>query len=1104
MLKNLINWSIHNRFLVLVATVIITGWGWVSLQQTPLDAIPDLSDVQVIIKTTYPGQSPRVVEDQVTYPITTTMLSVPGAQVVRGYSFFGDSYVYVIFQDGTDMYWARSRVLEYLNQAASSLPIGVQPRLGPDATGVGWIYSYVLVDRTNQHDLSQLRSLQDWFLKFELQTVPGVAEVATVGGMVKQYQVVVDPERLRAFNIPLSRVSQAIKNANQEVGGSVIELAEAEYMIRTRGYLASIADIEIIPVAVSQTGTPLLIRDIATVQIGPEMRRVVADLDGEGEVTGGIIVMRYGENALTTIAAVKRKLTELKTGLPKGVEIVETYDRSALIQRAVDNLAEKVIEEFMVVALVCLVFLFHLRSALVAIVTLPIGILISFIIMSQQGINANIMSLGGIAIAIGAMVDAAIVMIENAHKHLEHWRQAHPHQKITSSEHWQLIASAANEVGPALFFSLLIITLSFIPVFTLEAQEGRLFAPLAFTKTYAMAAAAGLSVTIVPVLMGYFIRGWIPSEKANPINWLLILIYRPLLRIVLFLPRTTLLLAFLVMLTVSIPLFGIGSLLTPLNWSLEKAALVTFPSVEKYRVDFLKQAEQWQTDLPKYWRDTFADQPYLAKMADGLGSEFMPDLYEGDLLYMPTTLPGISIGKVQELLQQTDRLIATLPEVKSVFGKAGRADTATDPAPLTMIETIIQLKPQDEWREGMTVAKLIEELDQLIDFPGLTNAWVMPIKTRIDMLATGIKTPVGIKISGADLKVIESIGKQIETVIMQVEGTASAYSERVAGGRYVEIIPDRIKAARLGLNIADINAVISAAVGGMNITETIEGLERYPVNIRFPREVRDDLENLQGLLLVTPTGAQISLAQIAEIKIVDGPPMLKSENARLNGWTFVDIRGVDVGTYVQKAQVVVRNQVKLPPGYSITWSGQYEYMIRAQEKLTQVVPLTLFIILLLLYLTFGNMTEALIVMATLPFALVGGFWFIFLLGYNMSVAVGVGFIALAGVSAEFGVVMLVYLDNALREYQTSNRLNNYKNLKTAIMEGAVLRIRPKAMTVAVIIAGLYPIMQGHGTGSEVMQRIAAPMIGGMITAPLLSLFVVPAVYLLWKGHYKKF
>ncbi len=1099
MLKNIINWSIQNRFLVLVATLIITAWGWVSLQQIPLDAIPDLSDVQVIIKTSYPGQSPSVVENQVTYPITTTMLSVPGAEVVRGYSFFGDSYVYVIFKDGTDLYWARSRVLEYLNQAASSLPDGVQPRLGPDATGVGWIYSYALIDPTEQHDLSELRSLQDWFLKFELQTVPGVAEVATVGGMVRQYQVVVDPEKLRTFNIPLSRVKHAIQNSNQEVGGSVIELAEAEYMIRTKGYLSSIKDIETIPVAVSETGTPLLIRDIARVQIGPEMRRVVADYNGEGEVTGGIIVMRYGENALTTIKAVKKKLEALKAGLPKGVEIVETYDRSSLILRAVDNLKEKLIEEFIVVAIVCFIFLFHLRSALVAIITLPIGILVSFIIMESQGINANIMSLGGIAIAIGAMVDAAIVMIENAHKHIEKWRHAHPKQKIPPQEHWALIAEAASEVGPALFFSLLIITLSFIPVFTLEAQEGRLFAPLAFTKTYAMAAAAGLSITIVPVLMGYFIRGWIPNEKVNPISFLLILIYRPLLWTVLFLPRTTIFLAFLVMLTVSIPLFGISSVLAPIKWPLEIVGLMTEDSeIESKRVAMLKEVEQWQSDLGQYWQTTFKNQPWLAKMEKGLGSEFMPSLYEGDLLYMPTTLPGISIGKAQEILQQTDKLIATVPEVKSVFGKLGRADTATDPAPLTMFETFIHLKPEAEWREGLTVKKLIEELDQLIDFPGVTNAWVMPIKTRIDMLATGIKTPVGIKISGPDLKVIENIGKELETVVMQVKGTTSAYSERVAGGRYVEITPDRVKAARLGLNISDINEVISAAVGGMNITETIEGLERYPVNLRFPREIRDDLENLKGLLLVTPTGAQISLAQVAEIKIVDGPPMLKSENARLNGWTFVDIRDVDVGTYVQEAQKVVREQVQLPAGYSITWSGQYEYMLRAKDKLNKVIPLTLFIIFMLLYLTFGNMSEALLVMLSLPFALVGGFWLIFLLDYNLSIAVGVGFIALAGVSAEFGVIMLVYLDNAIKEAKAEKRLNTFKELKAAIMDGAVLRVRPKAMTVAVIIAGLLPIMQGHGTGSEVMQRIAAPMVGGMITAPLLSLFVVPAVYLLWK------
>lgn len=1091
MLQSLIHWSIHNRFLVLIATLLLAVWGWFSLTSTPLDAIPDLSDVQVIIKTSYPGQSPRTVEDQVTYPITTTMLSVPGAQVVRGYSFFGDSYVYVIFKDGTDIYWARSRVLECLNQAAARLPAGVQPRLGPDATGVGWVYSYVLIDKAGQHDLAQLRSLQDWFLKFELQTVPGVAEVATVGGMVKQYQIVADPDKLRFYNIPLSAVSTAIKNANQEVGGSVIEMAEAEYMIRTRGYLQTIEDIEAIPLQVNDYGTPILLRDVARIQLGPEMRRVVSDLDGNGEVTGGIVVMRYGENALTTIQAVKAKLEALKQGLPPSVEIVETYDRSNLILRAVDNLKEKLIEEFIVVTLVCLVFLFHLRSALVAIVTLPLGILTAFIIMQQQGINANIMSLGGIAIAIGAMVDAAIVMIENAHKHLEKQTSANS-VPLSVREHWTIIAKAASEVGPALFFSLLIITLSFLPVFTLEAQEGRLFSPLAFTKTYAMAAAAGLSITLVPVLMGYFIRGRIPREHSNPLNRVLIWLYRPLLKWVLFLPHLTIFLAFLALYTVLIPLYGIGGVLEPAKWALSIAQQDVAP------------IEHMQKSMAQSWRETFPQPRWLRRFADGLGSEFMPELNEGDLMYMPTTLPGLSIGKAQELLQQTDRLIKTLPEVKSVHGKIGRADTATDPAPLTMIETVIQLKPRHEWRVGMTMEKLIEELEATVKFPGVTNAWVMPIKTRIDMLATGIKTPVGIKVAGADLHVIEQIGRDIETALMSVPGTQSAYSERVTGGRYVEIVPDRQAAARFGLNIADINQIISAAVGGMNVTETVEGLERYPVNLRFPRELRDNVEKLRELPIVTPSGAHIPLGQIAEVSITDGPPMLKSENARLNGWIFVDIRGVDVGTYVKQAQQVVREQVTLPAGYSITWSGQFEYMLRAQDKLNKVVPLTLAIIFILLYLTFRNIPEALLVMLSLPFALVGGFWFIFLLGYNLSIAVAVGFIALAGVAAEFGVVMLVYLDNAWREKATEYTQAEHQNvvLKAAIMEGAVLRVRPKAMTVAVIVAGLIPIMLGHGTGSEVMQRIAAPMVGGMITAPLLSLFVIPAIYLLWKreGH----
>ncbi|MEN8174515.1 MAG: efflux RND transporter permease subunit [Pseudomonadota bacterium] len=1090
-MEKLIVWSVHNRFLVLLVTVLLAGWGWHSLRNTPLDAIPDLSDVQVIIKTTFPGQSPRVVEEQVTYPITTTMLSVPGAEVVRGFSFFGDSFVYVIFEDGTDIYWARSRVLEYLNQAASDLPSGVEPRLGPDATGVGWVYNYALVDRTGRHDLAQLRSLQDWFLKFELQTVPGVSEVATVGGMVRQYQVVVNPEKLRAYGIPLARLSAAIRNANQEVGGSVVELAEAEYMVRTRGYIDSLEDIELIPVDVTEAGTPILLRDLATIQVGPEMRRVVADLDGEGEITGGIVVMRYGENALATIAAVKAKLEALRGGLPEGVEIVETYDRSALIHRAVDNLKEKLIEEFIVVALVCLVFLFHLRSAFVAIITLPLGILVAFIVMRHQGINANIMSLGGIAIAIGAMVDAAIVMIENAHKHLERYHNKHGIDPA-GAEHWKVVTQAAVEVGPALFFSLLVITLSFLPVFSLEAQEGRLFSPLAYTKTYAMAASAGLAVTLVPVLMGYFIRGRIPAESVNPLNRLLIWTYQPLLTAVLKAPRLTIFLSLLAMASMVIPVAGISGFLAPLKWPLSAAQLLgadTQAAVER--------VESWQDGLRRNWRSSFRDTPWLARFSGGVGSEFMPELDEGDLMYMPTTLPGLSIGKAQELLQQTDRLIATIPEVERVFGKIGRADTATDPAPLTMIETLIQLKPRQEWRDGVGLDELIAELEATVDFPGVTNAWVMPIKTRIDMLATGIKTPVGIKVAGPDLAEIERIGRDIERAVLTVPGTASAYSERVAGGRYVEIRPDRLAAARVGLNISDINQVIAAAVGGINITQTVEGLERYPVNLRFPREERDSVEKLRELPLVTPSGAQVALSQVAEVEIVDGPPMLKSENARINGWTFVDIRGVDLGSYVAEARRVVQEQVPLPAGYSITWSGQYEYLLRAQERLSQVVPLTLAIIFVLLYLTFRNTTEALIVMASLPFALVGGFWLIFLLGYNMSVAVAVGFIALAGVAAEFGVVMLVYLDNCLRDC-TRQHVLTMPALHNAIMEGAVMRVRPKAMTVAVIVAGLIPIFVGTGTGSEVMSRIAAPMIGGMITAPLLSLFVIPAVYLLWK------
>jgi len=1100
MLANLIRWSVDNRIFILVTTLLLCGWGWLSLKQTPLDAIPDLSDVQIIVRTTFPGQSPQVVENQVTYPITTTMLSVPGAQAVRGYSFFGDSYVYIVFEDGTDLYWARTRVLEYLNQAADVLPDGIKPRIGPDATGVGWIYSYALVDKTGKHDLAQLRSLQDWFLKFELQTVPGVAEVATVGGMVKQYQVIANPEQLRAYGISLAKLADAIRKSNSEVGGSVIELAEAEYMINTRGYLSSIEDIERIPVVVPENNIPILIRDLATVQVGPEMRRVVSDLDGEGEITGGIVVMRYGENALTTIEAVKKKLKILENGLPLGVEIVETYDRSSLILSAVDNLSNKLIQEFIVVALVCLLFLFHIRSAFVAIVTLPLGILTAFIVMHWQGINANIMSLGGIAIAIGAMVDAAIVMIENAHKHIERWHHQHAEQTLQDKERWRLITNAACEVGPALFFSLLIITLSFLPVFTLEAQEGRLFTPLAFTKTYAMAAAAGLSVTLVPVLMGYFIRGRIPDEQSNPISRWLIKTYRPLLLKVLSQSRKSLIVSLIIMLTIILPIGGVSGLMSPLKWPVEFAGLFMPPvEAESNRANYLDTITEWQTSISNAWRKTFKSAPLIARFASGLGTEFMPELYEGDLMYMPTTLPGLSIGKAQQLLQQTDRLIASVPEVNRVFGKIGRADTATDPAPLTMIETIIQLKPQDEWRDGMTLDKLIEELDNTVQFPGLTNAWLMPIKTRIDMLSTGIKTPVGIKVAGSDLKVIERIGRDIEKILKNVRGTTSAYSERVTGGRYIEVTLDRDKAAFLGINMAEINAVVSAAVGGINVTSTVEGLERYPINLRFAREVRDDLEKLREIPVISPTGAEIPLGEVADVKIVDGPPMLKSENARLNGWTFVDIRNMDLGSYVEQAQRTVNQQVDLPPGYSITWAGQYEYLLRASNRLFQVIPLTLMIIFLLLYLTFRRIAEVVLVMATLPFALVGGFWFVFLLGYNMSVATAVGFIALTGVAAEFGVIMLVYLDNSIKERKLKDQLNTRQDLVDAIMEGAVMRLRPKAMTVAVIIAGLIPIMLGSGTGSEVMQRIAAPMVGGMVTAPLLSLFVIPVVYFLWKN-----
>lgn len=1034
MIAKLIRWSIINRFLVLLATLMMTAWGIWALSRTPVDALPDLSDVQAIIRTTYAGQAPQIVENQVTYPLTTTMLSVPGAKTVRGYSFFGDSFVYILFEDHTDPYWARSRVLEYLNQVQSRLPPQAKTALGPDATGVGWVYEYALVDRSGKMDLSQLRTLQDWFLKYELKTVANVSEVASIGGMVRQYQIVLNPDRLRAYNIPHGKVIEAVQRANQESGGSVLELGEAEYMVRASGYLTSLDDFRKIPLTTTDAGVSVRLGDVARIQVGPEMRRGIAELNGEGEVAGGVIVMRSGKNALETIEAVKAKLENLKSSLPPGVEIIPTYDRSNLINRAVTNLEHKLIEEFIVVAVVCAIFLFHIRSALVAIVSLPLGILAAYIVMYYQGVNANIMSLGGIAIAIGAMVDAAVVMIENAHKHIEAWNHANPGKKLKGEEHWRVIGDSASEVGPALFFSLLIIVLSFIPVFTLEAQEGRLFSPLAFTKTYAMAAAAGLAVTLIPVLMGYLIRGRIPDEQKNPLNRFLIALYRPLLDVSLRFPKVTLLAA-AVLAVVTI-------------WPLSR-----------------------------------------------LGGEFMPALDEGDVLYMPSALPGLSAGKVSQLLQQTDRLIKTVPEVATVFGKAGRAETATDPAPLEMFETTIQFKPRDQWRAGMTTDKLIEELDRAVKVPGLSNIWVPPIRNRIDMLATGIKSPVGVKVAGTNLQEIDRVTGDIERVIKKVSGVSSALAERLNGGRYVDVNIDRDAAARYGLNVADVQSIVSSAIGGDNIGETIEGLQRFPINLRYPREVRDSVEKLRQLPVLTERGAQIRLGDVANIKINDGPPMLKSENARLSGWVYVDIRGRDLSSAVKDMQQAVTKEVKLPPGYSISWSGQFEYLERASEKLKVVVPATLLIIFVLLYLTFHRFDEAALIMGTLPFALAGGIWLEWILGHNLSIASGVGFIALAGVAAEFGVIMLLYLKQAWEARLIAGKISE-ADLLNAIREGAVLRVRPKAMTVAVIIAGLVPIMVGAGTGSEVMQRIAAPMVGGMITAPLLSMFVVPVVYLL--------
>ena len=1029
MIDRIIEASVKNKFLVILATLFVIAGGLYAMARIPLDAIPDLSDVQVIIYTEYSGQAPQVVEDQVTYPLTTAMLSVPYASVVRGYSFFGISFVYVIFEDGTDIYWARSRVLEYLNFVSRRLPAGVTPSLGPDATGVGWVYAYTL--ESDRHDLAQLRSIQDWFLRYELTGVDGVAEVASIGGFVKQYQIVVEPNKLLAYNLPLQKVRMAIQRSNSDVGGRVVEMGETEFMVRGRGYIGSLEDIRNIPLGVDDGGTPILLRSIATVRVGPEIRRGIAEYNGTGEVVGGIVVMRYGENALEVIRNVKKRIAEIESGLPEGVRIREVYDRSSLILRAIDTLKRTLVEEGLIVAVVCTIFLLHLRSAFVVVFTLPVGVLISFIIMERQGLNANIMSLGGIAIAIGAMVDAAIVMIENAHKHME--------QDGGKKPHWQIVLEAAKEVGPAIFFSLLIIAISFLPVFTLEAQEGRLFRPLAFTKTYAMLGSALLAITIVPVLTGLLIRGNIRPEQRNPVNRFLVWVYNPIIRLVLKAKVIVILLAAVVL------------------------AVTWFPMSRT-------------------------------------GSEFMPPLKEGDLLYMPTTLPGISVTKAKELLQQTDRIIASFPEVEHVFGKIGRAETATDPAPLSMIETTITLKPESQWRPGMTMDGLIRELDQAIQFPGLTNAWTMPIKARTDMLSTGIKTPVGIKLMGDDLQTLSDLGEKVESVIRDVDGTLSVYAERVTGGNFLDYRIRREEAARYGLTVGDVQDIIMTAIGGMNITQTVEGLERYPVNLRYGSELRDSLENLKRILVPTPTGAQVPIAQVADIAIVKGAPAIKSENARKNAWIYIDITGIDVGTYVKNAQQAVREKIQMPAGYSLVWSGQYEYMVRAQKRLMIVVPMTLMIIFLLLYFTFKNVTESLIVMLSVPFALTGGIWLMYLLGYNMSIAVGVGFIALAGVAAETGVVMLIYLDIAYAKYQKKAGPDfSRRHLQEAIVEGAVMRVRPKMMTVVSTMVGLLPIMWSQGTGSEVMKRIAAPMVGGMISATILTLIVVPAIYGLWKG-----
>ena len=1032
MIARLIRAAIANRAIVLAAALALAAWGAWSVAHTPLDALPDLSDTQVIVRTQWPGQTPRIVEDQVTYPLTTTMLSVPGVKAVRGFSFFGDSFVYVLFDDDTDLYWARSRVLEYLSQARDRLPPEVSPALGPDATGLGWVYEYALVDRSGRHDLGQLRALQDWFLRYELKTVPGVAEVASVGGMVQAWQIVPDPQALAARGLTVSQLVQAIQAANGATGGSVIEQGEADVMVRSEGYLRSRADFEQVPVSTGAGGVPVLLGEVASVQRGPTLRRGIAELDGEGEVAGGIIVLRSGGDALATIEAVKRRLSGLRDSLPPGVEVVPTYDRSGLILDAVRNLRGKLLEEFLVVALVCALFLWHLRSALVAVVSLPLGVLAAFIAMRYQGVSANLLSLGGIAIAIGAMVDAAVVMIENAHKHLESFRTRHGRQP-TAHERWELMATASAEVGPALFVSLLVITLSFVPVFALEAQEGRLFSPLAYTKTYAMAAAAGLAVTLVPVLMGYLIRGRIRDEHENPINRTLIAGYRPALDAVLRHPRITAALA-------------AGALLLSL--------------------------------LP------------LSR----LGSEFLPPLEEGMLLYMPTALPGLSAGKAAQLLQLTDRMIKTVPEVAHVFGKAGRAETATDPAPLEMFETTVTFKPRSEWRPGMTMERLREELDRAVQVPGLTNLWVPPIRNRIDMLATGIKSPIGIKVLGPDTAVLAQLGGRIEQVAKTVPGVSSALAERVTGGRYLDVAVQPGVAARYGLSQADVQQLVATVVGGKPIGETIEGRERYPIVVRYPRGERDSPAALASLPIIAPGGVQLTLGQVADLSFDSGPPMLKSDNGRLASYVYVDVAGRDLGSVVQDLQNAVAEQVRLPAGYSVAWSGQYEYLQRATERLRVVVPAALAIIFGLIYLVFRRVDDVAIILLSLPFALVGGLWLVWLLGHAVSVATLIGFIALAGVAAEFGIIMLLYLRHAWERQLALNPHAGLAELDAAIREGAVQRVRPKAMTVAVILAGLFPILVGGGAGSEVMQRIAAPMVGGMLTAPLLSMLVIPVAF----------